>query len=178
MEKPFAYESSIQAELKNTTGTRKRAKDTELFYKERLMHAAYTLTDQQWDKLSEPAQRWVVEAIKNYNSGKSMPPYPDEDQVKAKRSAAASKSAKNRERNLKRSKRGAGDRVKEIMLDYGIRTPPLEIHRILQQEGYKYSKHTILLVRSEFRRALQMLWEREMLTQRPDNLYDNEREKE
>jgi len=171
----YIYESKIQNELRKATGTHKRVRDTELFFKERLMHSAYTLTEKEWDRLSPTAQKWVVDAIKNYNDGKPLPGYPDEAELKAKRSAASSKSAKHREENLRRGKRGAGDRVKEIMLDHGIKTTPKEIHRILQQEGYKFSKWSIPVVRAEFRRALQMLWERGELLNKPKNLYEDDK---
>jgi hypothetical protein len=175
MSAPYKYDSKVQKELRDVTGTSKRSMDTEIFYKQRLMHSAYTLTEAEWEKLSEPAQRWVIEAIDKYNKNQPMPAYPDEDEVKARRSAGASHSAKHRESNMKRAKRGAGDRVKEIMLERGIRTPPLEIYRILQNEGYKYSKHTVPVVRAEFRRALQMLYERGMLTEKPEDLYDEDK---
>ena len=163
-------ESDIAKEIEKVASVRKAKRDTHAMHRKKLVFAVANLTDKQWDKLSDGAQRWFNDAVAALNSGRPLPSFPDEDEVKARRRQLAAKSGTNRQSNAKKRQRGASDRIKDIMLHHGCRITPVEIMKILETEGYKCSMHTVKLVRAEFRRALQILSEKDMLKEVPKDL--------
>lgn len=153
-----SHDSAIAQEIVSATKIRKYARETENRFRKRLLFSANQLPDSRWGRLSDPAKKWLNEAADAYNKNKTMmPPYPDEDQILAKKRALSSVGGFHRITNGKKRQGGAGVRLRELMLIHGVRTPPTELYRLLGREGFVYSLDTIKLVRADFRRDLQVL---------------------
>lgn len=165
-----AWKSRIQGQLEYHTGLARRAHDTDLSHRKRLVFAVVKLPDEQWNKLSKEAQKWTNAAVDALNSQEPLPLFPDEEDYIESKKLAAAQSAPNRRNNVLKSKRGASERIKELMLEHGIKTTPVELHRMLREEGFRCSIHTLKIVRAEFRRACQFLWERDLLTEKIKDL--------
>lgn len=166
----MSVQLKVRQELSSVTQIVKRSRDTEEQFRKRMIYSSVSFTETQWSHLSTEAQIWVNEAITATNKRSKLPLFPGEEEILTARRKSSAKSAANRENNLWIKGRGGGVRVKEIILDHGFNVGIQEIARILKLEGYKYSIHTIHVVRAEFKRALKMLWDRGMLTGKPKGM--------
>ncbi len=166
----------IRDEFIKATGIHKRTRDSEEYFRRRLVYALHSKGYENHDlvnNLSKEAFIWFLGAtqeINDHGSKGRLPPFPEDKERDTRKRILASKSATSRYVNLNKRKRGGGDRVRELMLERGVGITPKEISKIMESEGYSYSIHTIHMVRSEFRRALQTLWEAEMLKNKPTGI--------
>lgn len=166
----MSVQSKIREELSNATNVVKRSRDREEYFRQRLVFAVTSFEESQWSSLSDVAQKWINEAIEALNKKENLPAFPDEEEALKKLKESCAKSVDHRENNQLVKGRGAGERVKELMLEHGVNMKVNDIYDTLKLEGYKYSIHTIPVVRAEFKRALKMLWDRGMLKDKPKGM--------
>lgn len=73
--------SQIEEELINATGLTAREKEDRQKYLSRMMRAVTKLPDDDWADLSNDAQTWTNDAATAHKEGKSIPEFPDLDDV-------------------------------------------------------------------------------------------------
>lgn len=149
---------SVRAEIEQSTKLSQRTKEKSDRYRARLVRAGEALEDDEWSALSAGAQGWVNAGVKALKKGSPVSPFPDltTDGETTPEEAPKSKGAPVRET-------GGGIRVKEIMLERGMSIRSKDILAVLEEEGVKYSKSTLDMVRAEFRQTVRFLQRQKLI---------------
>lgn len=162
--------SNVERELEQVTNVRFTGRVSKRRYRGILVRKATKLTDEEFSRLSRTTQDYVNYAVNRLNEGSEAPDYPDVEEVYAARLMARQLSAERRVANKSISHKGAAGKIREIMWKKGLRISKAQIHRMLEQEGFKCSINTVDLVRTQFYASCLFLWENGLLKVKPKGM--------
>lgn len=165
----------VFGQLEQALGARQRKTENLTDYVERLIRMANDLPDEKWDELSEEVQGFVNEGINVLNTAANLVEFTQDNVVEdmasqdeeIEKMRGSGRAVHSRELNRRRNYQGAGYRAKEVMLERGVNITAKQIYEILAEEGYHYSQSTLNVVRAEFRRGLNILWDKGFLKKKP-----------
>ena len=162
--------SKIEHELNKTLGTAPQKDKTDQTYLSGLISGILAVSDDTWEKLSEPAQLWVNAGAKALKAKKSIPVFSDaeakeskEAATKAKDETAPAKAAKVVQKSNVGAKPVSMSRQIRQMI---IKKPTItnaEIMEKLVAAGLKPSTLTVATFRSDTRDTLRTLVDAGML---------------
>lgn len=120
----------------------------------RLVREVTGMSDEQWKRLPDTIQQWVVDAAHALNEQSSVPE-PSWDLVP---------DLQKREGNSSGAKTGpkavgnvAGWRCKEVLIEHGPKTPVDKVLQILESEGFEFKRPSIMAVRAGFLQTIRLL---------------------
>lgn len=158
----------MEKKLIEVTGVKPKAKEKRQAFLERLIEGAEKLEDDQWDKLPEPAQKWVNAGIKNLKAEKDVADFKgaaadegDDEKTETKPKATAKPTKpKGKDEDDKGGRvpniGGVKGKIKALL----IKDPALSADEIVKKIGKGGpSKLTAASIRSEFRHSLYCLKE-------------------
>jgi hypothetical protein len=162
--------NEIEKELAESVGL-EIAQDKDNNYRAKLMRSVINLSDEKWETISDEAKDWVNLSVKAFNEGEELPLFPgeevevEEEEVEDNKVDDEQETTDNTKRfpptptSLKRKMkgRGAGWRMKELMLKHGLDVKPAILFHLLSDEGYILSVGTIESIRAEFRQTMKVL---------------------
>lgn len=129
-----------------------------------------THNDDDFKKWSVPHLLWYMKAIEYLKNHKDLLGFVDEKYIESDELSGQKSSARNRILNKSRKNKAAGYRLKELMLEIGMDASEDRLYAILLEEGYEFSKSSIHIIRTEFRRACLILNDKGYLDHLPDGI--------
>ena len=159
--------SSVEKELQDLTGVKRRAKEGKQRYLPRLLNAVNDLPDDRWDDVSPEGQEWSNLGMKSLKKKEPISDFPDSqastpEKSKTETGPVEKKTKKETKAETEPPRVGIKTRIKEMLLD-NPKVRSTEIYDKLSSEGIKPSHHTVTGIRSEFRHTLRVLKSRGLL---------------
>lgn len=72
----MANNSAVQRELQDKTGLKPKTKEAHGLYAARILEKINEMSEDDWEKLSGPAQKWANEAMKAVKANEEVPEFP------------------------------------------------------------------------------------------------------
>ncbi len=159
--------SSVEKELQDLTGIKRRAKEGKQRYLPRLLDAVNDLPDDRWDDVSPEGQDWANNGMKSLKKKETIPDFPDSQPATTEKPETKTKKVGDQAKKETKAKtdtpsKGIKVRIKEILLD-NPKARATEIYDMLYKEGIRPSHSTVIGIRSEFRHTLRVLKSRGLL---------------
>lgn len=186
--------SKIETEILKLTGVKvKDMKGPRQKYLKKVFAAVNKLADEEWEELSEPAQKWANTASEAKADSDELPDFPDLEngdgdgekpkatgrggkKDKKGKKASGKKTGVTRAGTKKGNgtaaaggKRSDGKKsgVKIRIKQFVLKNPKITVEDLvtkLAKEGYPTSESTIRAMRSEFRHSLKVLKDEDALS--------------
>ncbi len=153
--------SKIRDELVGLTGIAAQKKnETDERFRARLVRAADTIDDKDWDKLSESAQEWVNGGIDALEEKSDVADFPD---AEAEVNDAGTKKKDKSPAVPKAPKRGASSHAMRLAIIQNPDAKIAELLAICEEGGFILSKSSAEVIYYETRGTIRALEELKLL---------------